>query len=57
MSHHTIGASVALDHLPGWGARLLKRVICFDVECLGPLWTGSFVENPTLIRQAYPMLE
>jgi hypothetical protein len=37
---------VALDRLPTWGARLSGRVIHFDIDHPGPVWTGSLVENP-----------
>jgi hypothetical protein len=39
------------------GARLQGRVIRLGVDLLGPWWTRSLVEIPTLIGQAYPMLE
>jgi hypothetical protein len=48
---------VSLDHLLGWDARLSGRVILFRVDRPGPLWTGSLVENPDLVGQAYPVLE
>jgi hypothetical protein len=40
---------VALDHLSG-GAKPLGRAIRLDLDCLGPWWTGSFMENPAFTR-------
>jgi hypothetical protein len=32
------------------GLRPSGQMICFDVDCPSPWWTGSYTENPTLIR-------
>jgi hypothetical protein len=33
----------------GGGAKPPEWVICFGVDCLGPWWIGSFMENPAFI--------
>jgi hypothetical protein len=50
-------AGVALDYFFGWGARHPRRVIHFGVDRLGPLWTGSLMENFILIERDYPISE
>jgi hypothetical protein len=40
---------VALGYLSG-GVKPLGRMIYFGIDCTGPWWTGSFMENPALIR-------
>jgi hypothetical protein len=43
---------------PFWmGARLPGRVIRFDVDHPGPLWTRSLVKIVVLVGQAYPVSE
>ncbi len=45
LSRRAVEAGVALDCLPGWGVRLLGRMVHFGVDCPGPLWIGSFLET------------
>jgi hypothetical protein len=35
----------------------MRRVICLGIDCPGPLWTKTLMENITLIGRAYPMSE